>query len=124
VLLSTIDSSPRVSEMADLRSVLRAMDASFDELGRGIVIDGSTLLSLVGKHDFLHGFDEVWLFTEKPSEDKPEAIPLTSDVHLQEQPSDAVANWMQRCGCIAGLGDGDGLNFVTLRPSIAELWST
>jgi hypothetical protein len=93
----------------------------YGSLGSGMVIDGEALLALI-EHQFFDGFDELWIFRESPIEGKPEAIPLTSDVRLVHELSEDLRNWMYDNGCIAGLGDGDGLNFATFKPALARLW--
>jgi len=110
--------------MVSLLPLLQRLGASYDELGDGAAIDGDTLLSLIDNHGFFNGFDEMWFFHEQPYESKPETIPLTSDVPLQQAPSDILVSWMRDSGCIAGLGDGIGLNYVTFSPRLAELWSS
>jgi hypothetical protein len=123
VLISTVDSSSRVTELTSLKPLLDRLGATHSDLDAGVVIDGETLLTLICGQDFFDGFDELWFFNAMPSEAKPEAVPLTSDVQLTHPPADVLVQWMLDSNCIAGLGDGVGLNFVTFDESLARLWS-
>ncbi len=122
-LISAVDSSFDVRELLSLIPLLRRLGWHYYELGKGVVIPGGLLPNLIEEHDYFNGFDEIWFFEFAPSEPKPEAVPLTSDIKLKQGPADSVLTWMRSNGCIAGLGDGDGLNFVTFKPSLAELFS-
>lgn len=122
-LISAVDSSFRPRELPSLIPLLARLGWHYYELGGGVVITGELLLNLIEEHDYFHGFDEIWCFESPPSEPKPEAVPLTSDIKLQREPADSLVKWMRSNSCIAGLGDGDGLNFVTFKPSLAELFS-
>lgn len=122
VLISMVDSTPRVGDMISLKTRLGDLGASARIVGCDVATDGETLLSLI-ESGFFTGFDEVWLFDEPPRSPKPGGLRLTSDAPLRDPPPEQLEDWMQSCGCYAGLGDGDGLNFVTLRPALAEMWA-
>lgn len=121
-LISTVDSSSRVSELPSLPPLLEQMGIDPQSLGSGVLIAGGALLELLFERDFFAGFDEVWLFQSTPLSAKPEAVPLTSDVRLLQEPPAALTQWMYENDGFAGLGDGDGLNFITLDPDLAERW--
>jgi len=122
VLVSMVDSTPAV-DLSDLVPLLQSMGENYDELGSGLVISGEALLSLVDEHKVFDGFDEIWIFGERPIQDKPDAIRLISDRKLGPEPPGLLVDWMRNNGCIAGLGDGDGLNYATFSPVLDELWS-
>lgn len=86
------------------------------------MIEARTLLVLAHEHDFLSGFDEVWLCPGMPSSGKPAHLRLTSDRALADEPPAGLAEWMLAASCRAGLGDGDGLNFATFDPALVTLW--
>jgi len=61
---------------------------------------------------FFH-FDEVWLCDRPPAQAPPAPASIVCPVRLDEEALPrAVAEWMHASGCLAGLGDGDGLNYV------------
>jgi hypothetical protein len=124
VLVSMVDSTPGVAQLPSLVPLLVGLGASYREVGDDIVIGGDTLLSLSEEEPgFFTGFDEIWLFRVPPTQSKPKSIRLTSDTPLEQEPPDGVVEWMREGGCFAGFGDGDGLNYVTFKPVLAELWS-
>jgi hypothetical protein len=123
VLVSMVDSTPNVGQLPSLIPLLDSLGANHSLLGSSVIIGGDTLLALVEEHEFFNGFDEIWLFRDTPAVSKPEAIPITSDIRLQQELPEVLVSWMRESGCIAGLGDGDGLNFATFRPTLAQLWS-
>jgi hypothetical protein len=121
VLISMVDSTPRVGDMLSLKMRLSELGASARIVGCDVATEGKALLSLI-ESGFFTGFDEVWLFDDPPRSPKPGALRLTSDAPLRGPPPEQLEDWMRSCGCYAGLGDGDGLNFVTFRPALADVW--
>ncbi len=107
--------------MLSLKTRLSELGASARTVGCDVATDGETLLSLI-ESGFFTGFDEVWLFDDPPRSSKPGGLRLTSDAPLRGPPPEQLEDWMRSCGCYAGLGDGDGLNFVTFRPALADMW--
>jgi hypothetical protein len=98
------------------------MGAHYSKVNYDVVVGGATLLTLIDDYSFFTGFDEIWLFADPPLLSKPETIRITSDAPLEQRPPDALIAWMREADCLAGLGDGDGLNFVTFDLTLAELW--
>jgi hypothetical protein len=95
----------------------------FREVGSGILLSGRQTVLLARKYRLFTHFDEVWLFDEAPIEPKPERASLVAPYDLSEEVPTEVADWMWRSGCIAGLGDGVGLNYVTVDERVARLLS-
>jgi hypothetical protein len=122
ILVSMIDSTPRVSRLPSLVPLLQQLDASYCEIDDDVLIDGPTLMMLIEEHQFLMGFDEIWLFAEAPTSGKPNELRITSDVRLSSPPPDGLQAWMRDVHCLAGLGDGHGLNFATYDESLAAQW--
>ncbi len=108
--------------MPSLVPLLCRIEARYYELGDSVVVDGDTLLSLVSNHDFFNGSTKCGFFDAEPREIKPEAIPITSDIPLHQVPPEIMVRWMHANSCIAGLGDGNGLNFATDESALAQLW--
>jgi len=122
-LISVIDSSSRVTALPGLIAERERRDSDYAPLGDGLVVPWRVLAELIRAESFFTGFDELWLFGEQPTEAKPESVPLTSDLPLRGAPAGALIDWTRRTRAVAGLGDGDGLNFVTFCPSLAALWT-
>ena len=90
------------------------------EIDDDVLLSSEAFLAL-DNEQFFTGFDEVWLFTEAPASGKPDGLRMTSDQPLVSAPEGLEA-WMREVGCIAGLGDGDGLNFAAFDAELARLW--
>jgi hypothetical protein len=121
-LLSMIDSTPRVSELPSLVPLLQQAGAWYSIVDFDIVVATSTLVMLASELNFLSGFDEIWLCDEMPTTGKPAQLRLTSDVPIEQACSGGLESWMTGWSCRAGLGDGDGLNFITADPNLSALW--
>jgi hypothetical protein len=120
VLISMVDSTPHVASLPSLRALLERMAVFRQIVDDDLVIETSTLLTLVEVHDFFTGFDEIWLCTEIPGSSKPGGVRITSDAPLATVPYGDLAPWMLASGCRIGLGDGDGLNMVATDPRLAQ----
>jgi hypothetical protein len=51
---------------------------------------------------------------------KPEGVRIVAPCDLGEGVPNEVADWMWRSGCVVGLGDGEGLNYVTFDEGVAR----
>lgn len=122
VLVSMIDSTPRVRRLPSLVPLLETLGVFYTTVDDDVIIGIPAFFALVDEHDFLSGFDEVWLCAEKPGAGKPEGLRITSDTPLGPEPPSGLADWMLESSCGTGLGDGDGLNFATFDPALAALW--
>jgi hypothetical protein len=122
VLVTALDSSPPTS-LANVRRALAEHVDEFRELGSGVLLSGQQTIMLAHRYLLFTHFDEVWLFDEDPSWPKPEGISIVTPSDLTEEVPTEVAVWMYRSGCIVGLGDGIGLNYVTVDEGVDRLLS-
>jgi hypothetical protein len=118
-LITFLDSSPPTSLTNVQRALAEYVD-EFREVGSGVLLSGRQTVSLARKYLLFTHFDEVWLFGEAPREPKPEGVRIVAPCNLSEEVPSEVADWMWRSGCIVGLGDGDGLNYVTVDERLAR----
>ena len=113
-LITSLDSSPPTS----LANVLRALAehvGEFREVGSGVLLSGRQTVLLARKYLLFTHFDEVWLFREAPTMGpKPEGVRIVAPCDLGEGVPPEVADWMWRSGCVVGMGDGEGLNYVAV----------
>jgi hypothetical protein len=119
-LVSTIDSGRNVAGMPSLIPKLEQGGHPHTLLEEDVAVGMATLLTLI-RDDFFFGFDEIWIFRTTPERATPRDVRLTSDQPLIEV-SVALRNWMVESGCVAGLGDGCGLNFATFDPGLHRMW--
>ena len=122
VLITSLDSSPPTSLTNVQRALVEYVD-QFREVGSGFLLSGQQTVLLARKYLLFTHFDEVWLFREAPMEPKPEEVSIVALYDLSEEVPPEVADWMWRSGCVVGLGDGDGLNYVAVDERIARLLS-
>lgn len=117
-LVAEIDSTDDVAGLQSLHRFLTGAGHDYRALGKGIVTDTAALSSLLGDDNYFTGFDEIWLFREEPAAAKPEELSLTT-VPLAWTKFKLAAEWMAETNCIVGLGDGDGLAWVTNEAAVA-----
>jgi hypothetical protein len=118
-LITSLDSSPPTS-LTNVRRALAEHVDEFREVGSGVLLSGQQTILLARKYLLFTHFDEVWLFRQALMEPKPEGVRIVTPYNLSEEVPTEVANWMRRSGCIVGLGDGDGLNYVTVDERVAR----
>ena len=119
-LLSVIDSSPDVARMISLIPLLERTGRAYTVVDRDVGVELPILLELF-EEQFFTGFDEVWLVRGTPRRGKPNGLRITSDLRLTG-PREGLSEWMVDSNCLAGLGDGDGLNFATFDERLAGVW--
>jgi Iap family predicted aminopeptidase len=92
----------------------------FREVGSGVLLSGQQTVLLAPKYSLFIHFDEAWLYREAPMEPETRWITIVAPYNLSEEVPTEVVNWIYRSGCIVGLGDGDGLNYVTVDERVAR----
>ena len=114
-MVSTIDSGPP-SAMVGVLARLSALP-DFQIVGRAIQMKVN-LISLQAIARLLSGFDEIWFFTRQQDVEIPEfgitsEEPLTDagDCYAEDDYA-RLSDWMTLSGCVIGMGDGCGLNYV------------
>jgi hypothetical protein len=118
--IPVLDNIERPGEVPSVRRRLRAEGIRADE-HRGALLMPPGELDQFASVGLLHGFDELYLCAEW--RDEFEVFPgrITSDlVDFSEGTPLGLEDWMHEAGCLLVLGDGDGLNFATSDPGIAE----
>jgi hypothetical protein len=118
VLIASIDSERRVAAMPWAQAKI-SQDNSWALSTVPLVIAGRSLARLTDTWASLSsGFDEIWVPTDFPVTVPPESAYLVAPRRLDTSLPSEIEDWMPLCRCALGLGDGEGLNFVT---SDAEL---
>lgn len=120
-LLTCIDSSHEVrSRIQAGRIAGWEGDCSF--LGEALVVGEGKILELARAYKCFNGFDEIWLYENRPTMEKPKGISLIPPpIDLTAvAPSRELLEWVEASGCVLGLGDGIGMNYITPSKDIAE----
>jgi hypothetical protein len=114
VLVTSVDS---IREVANLP----LGSYGHEHLGSGALFEVPAFRRLMAHRNFFTGFDEVWLFEERPGQPMPPGASITSEAPIDpERDLAGVAAWMAGNRCLVGLGDGYGLNYVTLLDDVAR----
>jgi hypothetical protein len=121
VLISLVDSTPQVADLASVAAAFCGHTQTYERVGDDLAVDASSFLRIVNEQDLLFGYDEVWLFAATPHRGKPVPFTITSDTR-DEPMSAELIDWMVTSGCLAGLGDGEGLRYVTFDETLAGSW--
>jgi hypothetical protein len=121
VLISLVDSTPRVAGLTSVVAPFAGHAATCERIGDDLAVDASSFLRIATERELLFGYDEVWVFATVPRLSKPVEFSITSDTR-DEPLADGLLQWMVTSECVAGIGDGDGLRYVTFNGAIAELW--
>ena len=119
-LITSLDSSPPSSLTNVGRALAKHVD-EFRQVGSGVLLSGQQLVLLARKYLLFTHFDEVWLFREAPTMGpKPEGVRIVAPCDFGEGVPPEVADWMWRSGCVVGMGDGEGLNYITVDEGLAR----
>jgi hypothetical protein len=110
LLLTTVDSDRDVADLPSVTGALRDAGATFSRVGSAVALPWPSFRALLAAK-LLSGFDEVWLCRGDPLSTPPPDGRITAD-HEITQPSANPIGWMKESACLAGLGDGAGLNWI------------
>lgn len=123
-LVTCIDCSRGVA------SIMKAMgihkwEAFCSFLGEALVVSDGKILDVAMEYNLFNGFDEIWLYRDCPDVEKPKEVSIVSTLDLsKETPSKELLEWFKVSGCILGLGDGVGMNYVTTSREIVQFLNT
>jgi hypothetical protein len=122
VLITSIDSATDLS-VPSMKSGIAHIDPQCWFLGRGVVVQGQSMVKLAEDRNLFTGFDELWCFDRRPSTPKPDDLWIVAPTNI-ETDLDRVAlrlvSWMAEADCKLGLGDGIGLNYATTLEELAN----
>jgi len=118
VLITTLDSCWDLADSRVSSLILRKIPGS-GVLGSGVVVPGWGLLVLVEDLRLFAGFDEVWCFNEPPLVPKPSDVSIVPPAAPELLNAELLRSWFEEARCVLGLGDGAGLNYVTLDVELA-----
>jgi hypothetical protein len=105
----------------DVGPYLRAQVPGAVSLGDGVVLAVAELETLLHEAGAFVGFDEVSLFDERPAIPKPDDVWFTSDEPITDRVDiDSLRAWVSASGCGLAVGDGIGLNYITVDFAIAR----
>jgi hypothetical protein len=115
-LVTCIDSTKDVKSM--MKEVIE-VDEFCSFLGSGLIVGNGRILAR--EYNLFYGFDEIWLYKDCPTVEKPEGVTIVSTRDLsKEDPSKELLEWFKASGCVLGLGDGIGMNYLTTSKEIVE----
>ena len=117
-VVRSIDS---IHDIDDLRDAIAARGIASSVLMGNVCLQGSDLCA-AAELDVFSGFDEVWIYDGLPPQYSLTGLPgATSDTtdFGQDMPA-ALRKAFVESRCRLMLADGDGLNFATVDPLIAN----
>jgi hypothetical protein len=117
VLITSIDSQNDLRSLVNYHSNI-FKDIHHEYLKEGVVLEGESILKLSESKIFFTGFDEIWCFYSKPQMYPNQC--LVGPSNITECVSVEHETWMNAAGCILGMGDGTGLNYITTEESISH----
>lgn len=119
VLLTTLDSQWDLAQSPICGRIIEAVPDS-EQLGSGIVIPGSSLQGVAEDLGLFVGFDELWCFEAVPRLPKPEDLSIVPPIVPGRAELARLSAWFEASGCVLGVGDGVGLNYVTCDAALAR----
>jgi len=120
ILISSIDSSFALKTLTTTNLIVRDFDTCrFME--NSLLIEGVDIGRLAESYNLFNGFDEIWFFSSLPLKNILPDGTITGPLKITDNIPDGLVQWMKRSGCILGLGDGTGLNYITNDKSIAKI---
>jgi hypothetical protein len=117
--IPVLDGAERPGEWPEVRRRFRA-EGIRTRQHRGMLLLEPGELDVCSSVGMFHGVDELFLFPEWIDEIEPFPGRVSSDMHdFNEVTPLGLEEWVADSGCLLALGDGRGLNFATLDPTLA-----
>lgn len=119
ILIASVDSDRTTATMPWVLNRSKA-DPNWALSLTPLVISGASLVGLLGDSNLFTGFDELWILREVPAIAPPDAAYLVAPRDFAEEVPVSILQWVEDSQCRLGVGDGDGLNFVSLDLPLAR----
>ncbi len=119
-LVTCIDSTEDVRSTTTANMIVDA-ESSCGFLGTSLLVGDGLILEIAPKYNLFSHFDEIWLYTNRPTATKPPAtsIVFPTDLNVESPPTELLG-WFVTSDCVLGLGDGIGMNYITTSSEIVE----
>lgn len=120
VLVTCRDSSTDVKSTVTATKIVELEDY-YSFLGRSFLVSDGKIMEVVQRYNLFSHFDEIWLYRDRPTINKPAGISIVSPLDLsKDTPSCEILEWFNESGCVLGLGDGIGMNYITTSKEIVQ----
>ena len=119
IVITSIDSSRDLSSLNTVQQIL----TNFPQcrfLDTGLMLKKDVFHGIMKSYNIFNGFDEMWFFHSLPSGKVPTEMWITGPRYIIDDVPNDLPSWMLDSGCVLGLGDGVGLNYVTVDRSLAD----
>ncbi len=117
-LITSIDSTKNLHKLNTVNKIVNDLSiCSF--FNEGLLISGNKIQNIMKQYNLLNGFDELWFFHSKPLINYSSELWITGPRDITIELPRSLPKWMKNSGCILGLGDGIGLNYITTNQDIA-----
>jgi hypothetical protein len=115
-----VDSSPDVASIAKFHGIVER-ETSCSVLGNGLLIGDARVVDVSRSYNLFNGFDEIWLYEDRPTIVKPQSFSIVSPLDLNTDPlPQGLLEWFTTSACVLGLGDGCGMNYITTQKQIVD----
>lgn len=118
-MLNCLDSGYELRSWSSMKKLREENPSKVDFAGDAVVFTGDFFFQWVTGPQVLFGYDEVWLFSEKPTASVPEEFWFQPEFHPELLDVEELTEWMNATGALVGLCDGQGLVTASLYP---ETW--
>ena len=119
-LVTCVDSTVDVKSTTTAKKIVES-DSSCGYIGRSLLVGDARIVDVARRYQLFSHFDEVWLYKERPTADKPGAFSIVAPLDLNNDPlPEGLLKWFIVSGCILGLGDGIGMNYATTQKWIVD----
>jgi hypothetical protein len=119
-LITSLDSNPNPASLRVKSPELRPIVRKTSVVGTGLLLRTELLLEASSEKQIFFGFDEIWFFSSKSIEPKPDGVSLVGPARLDRGRLKQLGKWMSDNDCSLGLGGGEGLNFVVPASGLAR----
>ncbi len=140
MMITELDSTRELADGFVYKKLAKNAGLQVANISRAIYLPVQNILDLLDSFDNLfNGFDEVWFFSSLNLFVPPDPITIVApsrlwtpdideietnelwrkEAHCYRDVSPIIA-WMRKSRCYLGLGDGEGLNYITDRKDLAQ----
>ena len=118
-LVTCVDSSRDLNLLDTTRKIIKEFSDCYLQ-SHSLFVPCSLLPIIHNKYSLFNGFDEIWFYTTIPSGMFPEEYWITGPREIANDLPSGIYEWMISNFSMLGIGDGTGLNYVTISLEISK----
>ncbi|EKD26011.1 MAG: hypothetical protein ACD_79C01405G0003 [uncultured bacterium] len=120
-LITSIDSCYQINKLL-FYPKLKELDLRLcNIISEQLLLLTNDLILIHERFNIFNGFDEIWFFSDLPKNPVPKTFTITGPTDVELLVHSNILEWMIANNCKLGIGDGIGLNYISIDSNTVKI---